>query len=30
MKEVVRIMEIRWMNSDVNRPDGVDEGRRRR
>ena len=27
---VGRKMEIRWMNSDVNRPSGVDEGRRRR
>jgi len=30
VKWVVRMMEIRWMNSDVNRPSGVDEGRRRR
>jgi len=30
VKWVVRMMEIRWMNSDVNRPDGVDERRRRR
>jgi len=26
----VKMMEIRWMNSDVNRPSGIDEGRRRR
>ena len=30
VKGGVRMMEIRWMNSDVNRPSGVDEGRRRR
>ena len=29
VKWVVRMMEIRWMSSDVNRPDGVDERRRR-
>ena len=30
VKGGVRMMEIRWMNSDVNRPSGIDEGRRRR
>jgi len=30
MKWVVRVIEIRWMSSDMNRPDGVDERRRRR
>jgi len=29
VKWVVKVIEIRWMSSDVNRPDGVD-GRRRR
>ena len=28
VKGVVRVMEIRWMSSDVNCPDGVDERRR--
>ena len=28
VKGGVRMMEIRWMNSDVNRPSGIDEGRR--
>ena len=30
VKGGVRMMEIRWMNSDVNGPSGVDERRRRR
>ena len=30
VKWVVRMMGIRWTGSDVNRPDEVDEGRRRR
>jgi len=30
VKGEVKMMEIRWMNSDVNRPSGIDEGRRRR
>ena len=30
VKGGVRMMKIRWMNSDVNRPSGIDEGRRRR
>ena len=30
VKGGVRMMEIRWMNGDVNRPSGIDEGRRRR
>jgi len=30
VKGGVRMMEIRWMNSDVNRPSEIDEGRRRR
>jgi len=30
VKWVVRMVRIRWMSSDVNRPDGVDERRRRR
>jgi len=29
VKGAVRMMEIRWMSSDVNHPSGVDEGRRR-
>jgi len=30
VKWMVKMMEIRWINSDVNRPDGADERRRRR
>jgi len=30
VKWMVRVMEIRWMSSDVNRPNGVDERRKRR
>ena len=30
VKGVVKVMEIRWMNSDMNRLSGVDKGRRRR
>jgi len=30
VKGGVRMMEIKWMNSDMNRRNGVDEGRRRR
>jgi len=29
VKWVVRVMEIRWMSSDVNHPNGVDERRKR-
>jgi len=28
VKWMVKVMEIRWMSSDVNHPDGVDERRR--
>jgi len=28
VKWVVKMIEIRWMSSDVNRPDGVDERRK--